>query len=135
MYSFKILIKLIYTFFIHFRVIRKYTYWSVITFAALIFLFMNWNNTYIIWFRKKLTFVNARNETFSYKLSNQIFAVLNNLIGNIFLLARLFNVEITDYLFNLITMLRHLITYKGHDFGFLSENNISSTITLAKAQR
>ena len=39
----------------------------------------------------------------SYKLSNQIFIQFNDLSGNIFLLARLFNVEITDDLFNFIT--------------------------------
>ena len=39
----------------------------------------------------------------SYKLSNQIFVQFNDLSGNISLLARLFNVEITDNLFNFIT--------------------------------
>ena len=39
----------------------------------------------------------------SYKLSNQIFVQFNDLSGNISLLARLFNVEFTDNLFNFIT--------------------------------
>ena len=49
------------------------------------------------------TFVDARIKIFSYKLSNQTFVQFNDLSGNIFLLARLFNVEITDNLFNFIT--------------------------------
>ena len=47
--------------------------------------------------------VNARITIFHYKLSNQIFVQFNDLSGYIFSLARLFNVEITDNLFNFIT--------------------------------
>ena len=48
----------------------------------------------------EFTFVNARIKIFTYKLSNDIFVQFNDLSGNIFLLARLFNVEIADNLFN-----------------------------------
>ena len=36
-------------------------------------------------------------------LGNQIFVQFNDISGNIFLLARFFNAEITDNLFSLIT--------------------------------
>ena len=56
----------------------------------------------MFYFRKKLTFVNAGIKIFSYKLSNQIFVQLNDPSESISLLTRLFNVEITDNLFNFI---------------------------------
>ena len=53
--------------------------------------------------KRKLTFVNAGTKIFSYKRSNQIFVQFNGLSGDIFLLARILDVEITDNLFNFIT--------------------------------
>ena len=57
----------------------------------------------MFWFKKEFAWVNARINIFRYKIINQIFVQLNGLSGNIFLLTWLFNVKITNNLFNFIT--------------------------------
>ena len=63
-----------HTFYSNYKV---YSCWFVMTFVALIFLSMNWDNIGMFWFRRKLNFVNAKIKNFSYNFRNQIFVQFN----------------------------------------------------------
>ena len=60
---------------------------------------MNWDNSACFNLEGNLP-LSMQESTFSDLNLTQVFVQFNDLSGNIFLLARLFNVEITDNLFN-----------------------------------